>query len=119
MITEEERQSIINEAVEKALLALPEVIGNLITSHISMIRINREFYEKYPDLAKSKDIVSSVIEKVEGDNPGIDYTEILDRAVPIIREQIKSIRTLDVKTVTRPNRDLSSLNFGKGDHGEL
>jgi len=117
VITEEERQSIINEAVEKALLMLPEVVGNLITNQVSLIKINRQFYSKYPEFAKNKDIVASVIEMVEGNNPGVDYEELLKRAVPMIKERIKTVQNLDKLSVTKPNRDLSKLPLS--DHGEL
>ena len=111
MITEEERQSIINEAVEKALLMLPEVVGNLIMNQINLLKINRTFYEKYPDLASSKDLVAAVVEQVEGERPGLSYESILSQAVPRIREQIRSITKLDMKTVHRPNRNLAALNL--------
>lgn len=119
MITDEERQSIINEAVEKALLMLPEVVGNLIMNQAHLVRVNRQFYEKYPDFAKNKDVVASVVERLEGDNPGINYTELLDKAAPVIREQIRTMKGLNTTSITKPNRNLASVNFTKSDHGEL
>jgi hypothetical protein len=118
MITPEERQSIIDEAVEKALLRLPDVIGNLITNQISAVRINRQFYQKFPDFSNAKDVVASVIENLEATNPGVDYATLLEKAAPLIKEQISQIKTLDVKTVGKPNRDLSTLKVQTG-NGEL
>lgn len=117
MITKEERDSIINEAVEKALLVLPEVIGNLIANHTAYIKLNRDFYKKYPEFASRKDVVQSVVEKVEGDNFGMEYKDILTKAIPLIRKRLNLVDSLDMKTVHRPNRDLSKLDLT--DHGEL
>ena len=41
MIPEEERQSIINEAVERTLLSLPDIVGNLIADQFKMLKLNR------------------------------------------------------------------------------
>lgn len=120
MITEEERQEIINAAVEKSMLALPEVVGNLILDKISTMKINRNFYSKFPEFRDKKDIVASVIEMVEGENPNVDYEELLKKAVPEIRSRIGTLKSLDIKTTPRPSRDLSKLNLDSGsDHGEL
>lgn len=110
MITEQEKQEIIEAAVEKALLLLPDVIGNLIMTHVSQLRLNRDFYLKYPEFRNSKDIVASVLEVVEGKNPNKDYEKLLEEAVPLIKERIKEAGKLDVKSVPRPNRTY---------HGEL
>ena len=117
MIDPEERQAIINEAVEKALLRLPEVVGNLITSHISSIKINKQFYDKFPEFKDSKDLVAKVIEKLENDNPGVDYTKLLDLAAPLIKEQIKTVGSIDLKNVLKPNRDMSKIF--SSNNGEL
>jgi hypothetical protein len=122
VITEEERQSIIDEAVEKALLALPNVIGNLILNQISLTKLMREFYSKNPELSTSKDIVSAMLEKVEGENPGIEYPKIIDLALPLIRQQLQTINKTSFTPTNRPNRDLSQLkivptqnNLGNGE----
>jgi len=111
MITEEERQSIINEAVERTLLSIPEVIGNLMASHAALAKINKKFYDDYPEFKNSKDVVASVVEVVEGKNPIDNYDKILRDAVPEIRRRIATTKSLDMTNVPRPNRDLS--------HGEL
>lgn len=111
MITEEERQSIINEAVERMYLSLPEVIGNLFTSHAALAKINKKFYEDFPEFKDKKDIVASVVESVEGVNPIDDYDRILRNAVSEIRKRISTIKNLDTKSTPRPNRNLS--------HGEI
>ena len=115
MITKEERDEIINAAVEKTLLTLPEVVGNLIMNEAKLLRLNRTFYEKFPEFAKDKSLVASVIEKVESDNPGLDYEKLLERAVPYIKERIKTTVGLDKESVKRPGRNLSQLQLGNGE----
>lgn len=115
MITIEEKNQIINEAVEKALLKMPEVVGNLITNHMAKIKTNKEFYAKYPDLAKNKQMVASVVEALDGANPNMPYESLLDKAATVAREKIKTSDTLDTFNITKPNRDLSKINLGNGE----
>lgn len=115
MITPEEREEIINAAVERALLALPEVVGNLITSQFKLLKINKKFYEKFPEFSPHKDVISTIVEAVEAENPGEDYEKILEKALPIIRDRVSKVKSLDVKSIVRPNRSVPNLS----DHGEL
>lgn len=118
MITPEERQEIIDAAVEKALLALPEIVGSLIMNQVNLIKMNKSFYEKYPEFKECKPLVASVLEMVEGQNPGLEQEQLLEKAVPFIRERIKSVNLLDTLSVNRPkakDRDLSGLLTGNGE----
>jgi hypothetical protein len=119
VITEEERQSIINEAVEKALLVLPEVVGNLMMSQARNQKLIKDFYEKHPDLVPNPHIVAATVEKVEGDNPGMKYEEILAKSIPLIRERLAAAKPLNTVSLGKPNRNLSFLNAPKSNLGEL
>jgi len=124
MITEEERQSIINEAVEKSLLMLPETVGNLIANHIAANKSNSKFYADYPEFKDNKDVVTSVVEQVEGEHPFEDYEKLLIKAVPKIRERIATMGDLNLTEVdSNPNRSFVQLEFGEADrpkpHGEI
>lgn len=113
MITEEEKQEIIDKAVEKTLLMIPEVIGNLMTSHVSMAKINTAFYAKHPEFKNHKNIVVAVVEMMEGQDPTLGHQEIMDKSVTEIQKQIAITKNLDLKNITpNANRDFSS-------HGEL
>ena len=107
-----ERQQLKDEIVEQLLLALPEVIGNLITNHISMLKRNKEFYQKYPEFRDKKDIVASVIEMVEGQNINANYDTILEKAVPEIRARLNLTDKLDITDVHKPT--LGELKFDNG-----
>lgn len=122
MITEEEKKEIINTTIEKILLIIPETIGNLMASHATMHKINAKFYKDYPEFKDKKNIVSSVIEMIEGKNPLESYEKILEKAVPEIRNRIKVTSSLNMQDITKcPDRDMKSLvaDFDKSNNGIL
>ena len=96
-------ERIIDRAVEKALLLIPEVIGNLITHHISVNKINKDFYTKNPELQKHRELVASVIEKVEGNNLPMEYSKLIDMALPEIQKRVKETKGLDMETIEPPS----------------
>ena len=124
MIDEKERREIIeeavNKAVEKTLLSIPEVIGNLMASHAILHKINTKFYSDYPEFKDKKDVVASVVEMVEGKNPLATYEDILKQSVPKIRERILTMKNLDMENVnSKPNRDFKGLEEKPNPHGEI
>ena len=88
MLTEEERQQIIDAAVEKALLLLPTVMGNLMAQQASYSKLTSQFYKDHPNFAGHKDIVAACVEMIDGKNPTLPYKEKLEKAVPEINKQI-------------------------------
>lgn len=108
-MTEEEKQEIINRTAEKVLLSIPEVLGNLMTQHAMLRNMNETFYRENPDMKDHKDVVVSVVEKIEGGNPLAKYEDILKQAVPEIRQRILTMKSLDMKNTVRPN----SFSFGQ------
>lgn len=114
MIEESEKVEIINKAIEKMLLILPETIGTLLASQVALHRLNTDFYAKYPEFKNQRNIVTAVIEMVEGRNPLESYEKILENSVLEIRERIKVTKGLDMQNVSKtPNRDFSSLEIDK------
>jgi hypothetical protein len=113
-LTERERQ-LIEVAKEEILLMIPEVVGNMITQNMSLNKLNSEFYSSHPEFVEHKDAVRSVTEMVEGENPLLEYNEILKKSVPKIRERISTLKKLDMKNVTSK----PSLTFKKDLHGDL
>lgn len=108
-LTPEERQDIIHAACERALLMLPEVVGNLMVHHAALLDVNRKFYTEHPEFGNHKGLVQSVVEQVEGKNPNRPYEEVLADAVPLIRERLKLIGGLDMETIKRTERRLPQL----------
>jgi len=88
MISEEEKEEIINKAVEKALLMIPEVIGNLMAQNAIMMKVNTKFYNDNPEFKNYKHIVASVVEMEESKNPNVNYEKLLYDCVPEIKRRI-------------------------------
>lgn len=117
-MTEQEKEEIIAATAERVMLALPEVIGNLMVNKVMETRINREFYQKHPKLVAHSDTVRSVIEETQGKNPIDDYDTLLEKSIPEIKKRIEVMKGLNMTDVPKPNRDLGKLNL-QSDHGEL
>ena len=116
VITQEEREEIINAAVEKALLMLPDTVGNLIVNHAAMAKLTSGFYAAHPEFKDHKDAVVAILEKLESDNPGKKYEELLDVAAPAITERIRikqSLNTTHVQSRTEVDRKLPHLDLGE------
>lgn len=101
-------EEIVQKTVERMLKILPEVVGNLMTSHAANMRLNKEFYEKYPEFKSHSDIVRESIAKIDLENPMMGYEDILNKAIPFICEGIKIKNTITMKRpVERPSLDLN------------
>jgi len=116
MLTQEEKEEIIAAAVERTLLAIPDVIGNLMANHAMLHKLNSQFYKDHPEFAKRKDVVQSVVEMVEGKNPLASYEDILEKAVPEISRRISVMQDLDitnpVTVMPRDFRQIETSNNG-------
>jgi hypothetical protein len=115
MITEEEKTEIINAAaaiaIERTLLSIPEVVGNLMANHAALHKLNSEFYKTNPEFASRKDIVQSVVEWVEGKNPTMKYEDILKAAVPEIKRRMLIAQDVNVDNVPKViPRDFSQVS---------
>ena len=116
-LSTEERESIVLEAMERTLLRIPDVLGNLMINRAFQAKVNREFYSNHKEFFNHKDVVAAVVERIESENPDKSYDKILELAVPEISKQIKLVTSTDVETVRTPNRHLSNLI--KSDNGDL
>ncbi|MBT9168556.1 MAG: hypothetical protein DDT19_01903 [Syntrophomonadaceae bacterium] len=76
------------EAKEEALLLLPEVVGNLMVQHSALRRTTEEFYRANPSFEQNKLLVAKILEKLDAENPGVDYSKLLEKATPLIREKM-------------------------------
>lgn len=115
MITEEEEKNeIINAAVERTLLAIPEVVGNLMANHAALHKINTEFYKAHPEFAGRKDIVQSVVEMIEGKNPTMKYEDMLVKAVPEIQRRLVIVQDVNTTTIpTKIERDFGLVDLSQ------
>lgn len=114
-ITPEERQSIIdeavNKAVEKALLALPDTMANLFADHKALIDSRDDFYKKHHEFAQHREAVRSVMAEIDGQDPFLSLQEKYNKAVPEIRKRINTVSHLDMVNVSsNPDRRIGGLN---------
>ena len=107
MITDEEKEILINEITERMLLKIPDIVGNLITVYAEKIRMSKEFYAKYPEFSDHKDVVASVIESLDANSKFKPFKEVVEDSVPVIRRRIESLKNIDMKTIRKPNLDFS------------
>lgn len=123
ILSEEERESIVQEAFERILLHIPEVVGNLITNRTAVLDINKKFYDKYPRFKAHKKDVMSVIEMMEAKHPNLDHEKLLEKSVSEIDKRISEVGKLDVNNVTKnPDRTFEKIEPAKIEykgHGEL
>lgn len=112
-------QEIIDKAVEKTLLMIPEVIGNLMMNQAVINKLNSKFYSDHKDFADKKELVASVIEEVEGANPSLKYEDILEKSIPKIKERIRQVKELDNGRVNfNVNRRIDNVDFSDN-NGEI
>lgn len=107
MISEDEKEMLINEIVERMLLKIPDIVGNLITVYADKIRMSKEFYAKYPEFSDHRDVVASVIESMDANSKFKPFKEVVEDSVPVIRKRIGLLKGIDMKTVKKPNLDFS------------
>ena len=80
---------ICSRAVEEALRVMPNVVDHLTKQSFVMKKLSDNFYEKNKDLKGHKELVVQTIEKVEGENPGKNYREILEIVEPRVRNALQ------------------------------
>ena len=107
MITDEEKEMLVNEITERMLLKIPDIVGNLITVYADKIRMSKEFYAKYPEFSDHRDVVASVIESMDANSKFKPFKEVVEDSVPVIRKRIGLLKGIDMKTVKKPNLDFS------------
>lgn len=80
--------------VEESLKALPTVLDHLAKQAAYLKELSDKFYKNNKDLAQHKRLVVTVIEKVEANNPGMEYSEILEKVVPEARRRISMLEEI-------------------------
>jgi len=92
-----------------------------MTEQATQSKMNAEFYKKYPEFQKRKDIVVSVLEMIEGKNVGMDYNKVLELAVPEIRNRIGVVDRLDMQSINpNPDRNFDDvIDIGGASNGDI
>ena len=95
---------LVKLCVEEALKAIPQVATHMAAHAAYMKKLNTDFYTTNKDLANHKQVVAEAINKVESENPGMSYSNILDKAAVKARKILP-----DLKPKTEDGRRKLSL----------
>lgn len=98
-LTNEQVDNIVSLVIERVLTRMPKVIGNLMAQQATANKVKKDFYKKYPEFEKHKDVVVDVVGKIEGKNLTLSLEQIMEKAIPEIRQKIKMKQELDVDNV--------------------
>lgn len=93
-----EREQLIQEVIERVFKILPETLGNLMKAHAIYQELTSGFYKDNPELVEHSGIVREVVNKIEGEDPTRDYSEILKLALPKIKDQISLKQKVTMNT---------------------
>lgn len=79
---------VVRLCVEEALKNLPHVITSLINQASHLKALSEDFYKRNKDLADDKELVARTIERIDAENPGLNYETILSKAAPRARQAL-------------------------------
>ena len=102
---------LVKLCVEEALKAIPQVATHMAAHAAYMKKLNSDFYKANKDLVNHKRVVAEAITKVESENPGMSYSNILDKAAVKAK---KILPDLNIKTEDG-RRKLSTFDEKLGD----
>lgn len=71
---------LMHLTIQETLKALPIINENLVKRSAFLQQKSIEFYEQNPELVQHKPVVADVIQRIEAENPGMDFENILSRA---------------------------------------
>jgi hypothetical protein len=94
---------VYNAAIEKALTKLPEVVSRMVANTAANKAMTKEFYSKNERFVGHKEIVASVVQEMDAQNPGKNYSEILEEAAPIIEQKIETIEKQKSLLLDKPS----------------
>ena len=94
---------VYNAAIEKAITKLPEVISRMVASKTATQAMTNDFFKRNKDFENHKEIVASVIQEIDSQNPGMNYDEILKDAESIIIEKIIATYKKETLQLDKPS----------------
>jgi hypothetical protein len=115
------REEVLIEAtIERLLKRMPSVISNLMKEQAVHFKLNKAFYEENPQFIPHKDVVAKTIEQLDGENPAMDYKELLNKAIPIIQSRIGAMKGIDTKMISDRNQlNLSHIKNPSNSNGAI
>jgi len=108
---DQEIKDYIDKKIEGLYLSLTEIVGSAMAHQAFCNKVNAAFYKEHPEFKDKKEVVASVVEMVDGENPAIDYDKLLELALPRIKERIAITQNMNVNSAPPP----ASRDFGNGE----
>lgn len=102
-MTAEEKQAIVKEVIEVVLNKMPEVIGNLMMHHSMINEFKTNLKTKYPEFSGHEKTVAKVLESIEGQDLTLTIDELMQQAVPKIKNQIEITDRVDTTSIREPS----------------
>ncbi len=120
---EEEKQEIVDRLFEKVkdellknqeevYLGLPAIASNLVLERGKMFELNKQMYADHKEFKGHEQTVQAVVQETEGDNPTMDYDDILKIAIPEVKKRLKSTEGLSMTNTSgaQPDRTYKRLD---------
>lgn len=117
-MTSDEKYQLKKEIIEELLSSMPDLMGNLMTEYAENRKLKKEFYSKHPEFSDHRDVVQEVVQRIEGEKLGQSYSEILEKSVSDIREQIRLKSSADMTSIKGVKEVSRALN-PDDNNGEL
>lgn len=115
-LNQDQMDKLADMVLEKALVRLPSVLGALMQNQAATFKLVKDFYDAHPELKEHRGVVARAIEKTELDNPGKRYEEILEVALPRIKEELRMQSKLSFE---RPSLGDLNLSVNPTSNGVL
>ena len=116
-VTEEDfnamQERTCQRAVEMAMRTVPQVVDHVTKQAFLLRKLSHEFYKNNPELAQDKELVARTIEKLEGDNPGATYEQLLAKVPGKVQELKQAKEKLLPDPVKRPDTKKLDDRFGE------
>lgn len=115
-------EKAIHAAIERVLLKLPDTAISMVNERMARTFTEEEFFKDHSDLKEHRDLVMAAAGKIEGENPGKRFKEILEAAIPEARKMIETKKGLSMgKPESKPDLQLKEFKpmSTLPDHGAL
>jgi hypothetical protein len=91
------------KTVETTLRSIPVMIGKLLQVSAATQELVKAVYDSNPEFKNYKELVAITIQEVEGANAGLNFQQVVEKAVPIIKVKIAEYDRLVNTTVATPS----------------
>jgi len=91
------------QAVEEALRILPNVMKSLTIQAAGMYELKNKFYTDHPELVPHRQLVATIVEQTEANNPGLSYEDIIKKALPSIEAKVKTKKVVATDVGGKPS----------------